>query len=768
MDKHYSFSTTEERIYKLWEENRAFSPDRDSSDSPDDSLKTKKAKKTKNGKKPFSIIMPPPNANDPLHVGHALFVSIEDILIRFHRMLGDDTVWIPGTDHAGIETQFVFEKKLQKQGKSRFNFDREALFKMIWDYVQENSGVAVEQIKRIGASADWERFKFTLNPEIVEKVLETFKQLHQDGLVYRDLRLVNYCTKCGTSYSDLEVVHVEKTTPLYYMKYGPFVLATTRPETKFGDTAVAVHPKDKRYQKYVGQTIKVEGVNGPFKIKVIADEYVDPEFGTGVVKITPAHDFNDFEVWQRHKDEIGGPVQVIDFNGKLNEHAGKFAGLNVMQAREQIVEALEEMGLIEKIDEKYITSIGTCYRCGRTIEPLPMPQFYIKVKDKKKNLVEGALKALDEKQTIVHGAGQKKILKHWLNNLKDWNISRQIVWGIRIPVWYEIDGYEGEIQVGFLDKNKKFKQGKLSDLLSEYSLKEILKGLQEMSAAAGVPYSISESQPKTGNWIPETNTFDTWFSSSQWPVVTLKTNKPGDFERFYPTTVMETGYDILPFWVMRMMLLCNYMTEQAPFKEVYLHGLVRDQKGQKMSKSKGNVINPLEVIQTYGADSLRMALVIRSTAGQDKNVGESDFRAMRNLSNKIWNASRFVIMRTIESPDVSGSKSPNNNTKDEEFFEKLDKICQEITKQLLDRKIGLAAETTYNEFWHWFCDIVIEDNKAGEISDRAVTEGLSTFLKLLHPFVPFVTEEIWQIMRQHNLVDEPLLITSAWPSKRLA
>lgn len=752
MDKRYDYTTTEPDIYKKWQKHKAFSPDRPGAPG-------------KTADQHFSIIMPPPNANDPLHIGHAMFVALEDALIRFHRMRGDDTAWIPGTDHAGIETQYVFEKKLQKQGESRFDFDRESLYQKIWDYVQENSGIAVEQIKKIGASADWERYRFTLNPEIVEQVIKTFQQLHKDRLIYRDLQLVNYCTRCGTSYSELEVNHVDQTAPLYYVRYyfvddpeNYVTVATVRPEPIFADTHLAVNPKDNKNKDLIGKSVK-NPLTGK-AMPIISDEFVDPEFGTGIVKLTPAHDSNDFAVAKKHNLPI---VEAVNRQGKMTAAAGKYAGMNVKAAREAVVTDLTASGHIEKVNEKYQNRIGTCYRCGRPIEPLPMPQFFISVKDKKQNLVKNVMEILDKKETIVHGAGQEKILRHWLNNLKDWNISRQIVWGIRIPVWYEMAGNEDRIHVGFLTREKEFKQGTLAELIKTHSLEEILEGLQQTTAFAGVPYAVSEKQPTEGAWIPETDTFDTWFSSSQWPVVTLKTTGKDDFERFYPTSVMETGYDILPFWVMRMLLLCTYMTGKTPFTEVYLHGLVRDEKGQKMSKSKGNTINPIETIEAYGADALRMALIIRSTAGQDKNVGETDFKAMRNLTNKIWNASRYVVMQMsgeLEMHDAVKDNAPG----DAAFHEKLTQISQDITQQLLDRKLGLAAETAYNEFWHWFCDVCIEAAKTGQISQTALLAGLKTFLKLLHPFVPFVTEAVWQALIEAELLEESLLITAPWPT----
>lgn len=770
MDTRYLPADHENSIYQTWHDTGAFNP------NSHPAATDPKAKS-------FSIMMPPPNANDPLHVGHAVFISLEDVLIRYHRMLGDDTLWLPGTDHAGIETQFVFEKKLKKEGKSRFNYDRATLYQMIWDYVQDSSGVAVDQMKKLGASADWSRFKFMLDPDLVEIVLGTFERLHSEGLIYRDLRLVNYCTHCGTSFSELEVDHVEKIDSLYYMKYGPFVLATVRPETIFGDTAIAVHPQDKRYQQYIGQEVEVEGLLGTFAIKVIADEYVDPEFGTGVVKITPAHDPNDFEVWQRHQDEIPGPKQVVDFDGKLNAYAGKYAGLRVEAARKQVAEDLQAAGLMEKVDTNYKHSVGTCYRCGRVLEPLPLPQFFVKVKP----LTKPVLKALDAGEFRVHGAGHDKILKHWLENLKDWNISRQIVWGIRIPVWYQVDGYEDQITVGFLNAEGKFQQGLLADMTKEYSFEEIMKGLQTMIAQRGVPYLISTTEPTNDDhtYLQETDTFDTWFSSAQWPFSTLQSlsthpaqNKPvsddttadnsptaDDFTRFYPTSVMETGYDILPFWVMRMLMIGKYATGELPFKDIYLHGLIRDQHGKKMSKSKGNVINPLEVVSEFGADALRMALVIRSSAGLDKSVGTGDFKAMRNFTNKIWNAARYVMI-SIEPGDLKNQKPAGQQPSD--FTKHLNQVVGDVTQQLNDFKIGLAAETVYNEFWHWYCDECIEQAKEGKITKIELLEGLVTFLKLLHPFVPFVTEAIWQEIRQAfpASLDSELLISSTWPTKK--
>ncbi len=766
MESRYDHKLHEENIYRLWEKHSSFSP----SSIVNEHNLSKSEKKTKNTQKssvksnntPFSIIMPPPNANDPLHIGHAMFVALEDTMIRYNRMLGKPTVWIPGTDHAGIETQFVFEKKLQKKGKSRFNFDRQTLYNMIWEYVQDNSNTAVDQIKKLGASADWSRFKFTLDEDVVAFVLKTFKKLHnEDKLIYRDVQLVNYCTKCGTSYSELEVAHKEQDTALYYIKYekadkpGEFiVIATTRPEPLFADTHIAVHPDNKKTKDLIGTQV-LNPLTGA-KMDIIADEFVNPEFGTGIVKLTPAHDQNDFAVAKKHNLPI---IHAITTQGKMTEAAGKYAGLTVSAARKQVVEDLQTSGHIEKVDEKYHNTIGTCYRCGRALEPLPLPQFFIKVNDKQKSLTQAALAALDSGETTIHGAGREKILRHWLENLKDWNISRQIVWGIRIPVWYNISDAADNVQVSFVDSAGTYTQGLLSELLEKHDFEEISNGLQQAFPDQSVPYSVSVEKPsEPGMWLPETDTFDTWFSSAQWPVVTLKTNQPSDFDTFYPTSVMETGYDILPFWVMRMMLMGIYLTGKSPFSDVYLHGLVRDEKGQKMSKSKGNVINPLEIVDEFGADALRMALGIRAPPGPDKSVGRPDFKSMRNISNKIWNASRFIVTNLEDAATISETHTIENA----DFAKKLNEVHIQVSQQLSDLKLGLAAETTYNEFWHWFCDECIEATKNGDLSQADLFVGLITFLKLLHPFTPFVTEAVWQELHAAQLVTSPTLISSSW------
>lgn len=755
MDKAYDPKSVEETIYAMWEHGGYFTPTID---------------KTKT---PFTIIMPPPNANDPLHIGHAMFITIEDILTRYHRMKGNATLWLPGTDHAGIETQFVFEKKLAKQGKSRFNFDRETLYAMIMAYVKENSGVAVDQMKKLGASADWSRFKFTLDPDIVEFVIQTFTKLHNDNLIERKERLVNYCTKCGTSYSDLEIEHEEKNGFLYTIKYhlvkNPdqyIEVATTRPETLLGDVALAVHPKDTRYKKFWNDnemaTLPLVGR----KIPIIADDMVDMEFGTGVVKITPAHDRNDEAVAERkgwNLTDIYAQHTVIGFNGKMNQNAGIYEGLSIEEARKKVIEDLKE----DIWQKPYKNSVGVCYRCGRVIEPLPRAQFFVKVRgigSKQYDLTGEVIHALKQHWVRIYGAGREAILEHWLTNLRDWNVSRQIVWGIRIPAWYKIDGYESLISVSFIDAKGQFHQGPLLQWIKNYTYEEIEKGLQQMLVLSHqttqVEFRIQKEKPTDGVWFQETDTLDTWFSSGQWPVVTLKTTKPGDFDYFYPTSVMETGYDILPFWVMRMLMLGMYLTkdekkgkDSVPFHDVYLHGLVRDEKGQKMSKSKGNVINPLDMVDKYGADAIRMALVMSSTPGTDKAVGENTIRGMRNFSNKIWNAGRYLF--TLEQKN---NQTPISG--DKELRKEVAILVNDMTQNLENLRIGLAAELVYNHFWHEFCDVYIERHKKGEISTGVLLESFTTFLKLLHPFMPFITEELYQKIPGW---DKTPLIISSWP-----
>ncbi len=700
MDKVYDHKGVEEKIYKKWEESGSFAPEI----NPDGN--------------PYSIILPPPNANAPLHLGHAMYV-VEDILIRYHRMLGDAALWLPGADHAGLETQFVFEKELNKQDKSRFDYDRDTLYQMIWDYVQKNRPIMEGQLKRLGFSLDWSRKRFTLDPEIVQIVYETFKKMYDEGLVYRGERLVNYCVKDGTSLSDYETDHVERIDPLYYMKYGPFVLATTRPETKFGDTAVAVNPTDERYKEWIGKEIEFEGLTGKVRLSVVGDEAVDPTFGTGVVKVTPAHDFTDYEIGKRHELPM---KQVIGFDGRLTDLAGKYAGLKVKAAREQVVNDLKERGLIDHIDESYTHTISVCYKCGNVLEPLPLPQWYIKVKP----LVAPALEVVKKGKVKIVPKRFDKVYYEWLENLRDWNISRQTVWGIRIPAWKCNNDHWTATQ------------GQTPEKCANCDSKELTQ---------------------------DTDTFDTWFSSGQWPFVTLKTSKAGDFEKFYPTSVMETGYDILKPWVSKMIMMGLYVTGEIPFKTVYLHGLVRDGKGQKMSKSKGNVINPIEMVDRYSADAVRMALIFGAAPGNDIALSEDKIRGMRNFTNKIWNIARFIEMKKVEGArveyDLKKLRASAKESKDREMIDQVETLIKGVSANLEKYQLNFAAEQVYEYSWHEFADKYIEDVK-DRLDKESYSILISSFLiqlKLLHPFMPFITEEIFGKLSGNTR----LLITEKWP-----
>ena len=750
MDKVYNHKDVEEKIYKQWEKSGYF--------KPEINLKGK----------PYCIILPPPNANGSLHFGHAMF-TIEDILIRYHRMRGFATLWLPGTDHAGIETQFVFEKKLKEMGKSRLDFDHETLYKMIWEYVEEHRGGIQNQLRRLGFSLDWSREKYTLDPDIVKLVYKTFKKMYDDGLVYRDYRLVNYCTFDGTSFSDLEVIHEERERPLYYIKYGPLTVATTRPETKFGDTAVSVHPNDERYKKYVGQEIEIETVLGKAKIKVIADESVDKNFGTGVVKITPAHDFNDFEVGKRHNLSM---KQVIGFDGKMNEHAGKFKGLYVKEARRAIVGEMQKKGLIEKIDEKYITRLSLCYKCKNALEPLPLEQWFVKVKP----LAQKAIKAVKTRKIKIYPKSFENQYFLWLDNLRDWNISRQIVWGIRIPAWRCLHCHPDRSRlVGRVE-------GSLStaDVSGDSSTPPPAGGFAQNDKRDGwivTDGKKPEKCPACGSLSLEQDhdTFDTWFSSAQWPFVTLKTTKPGDFEKFYPTSVMETGYDILKAWVSRMIMIGIYATGNVPFKDVLVHGLVNDPYGKKMSKSKGNVINPLELVDQYGTDAVRFALVYGNATGNDQSLSYPKLEAARKFTNKLWNIGRFIEISNIKY-QISNKKQFNNLTmkqlnneavhkSDKSIIKKTEMLIREASKDLDKYNFNFAAEKLYDFAWHEFADKYIEDVKS-RIDENSFLVLSSLFLvqlKLLHPFMPFVTEEIYQRLNPPDGGGKTIMI-SKWPT----
>lgn len=747
MDSKFKPADTDGKIYEFWERADLIKP--------------------KNGK-PFTILMPPPNANASLHAGHGMY-TVDDVMVRYKRLRGYAALWIPGMDHAGFETQYVYEKHLAKQGKSRLDFDRESLFKNIFDFVKKNSGLIYRQFKRLGFLADWERSVFTLDKKVINTVFATFEKMEGEGLVYRDDYIVNYCPHCGTSLSELEVDHVERADPLYYMRYGPFTLATVRPETKFGDTAVAVHPDDKRYKKWIGKEIEVMGLLGKFNLKVIADKLVDPKFGTGVVKITPAHDFNDFETGKRHGLEI---KQVIGMDGKLNQLAGVYAGMKVKAARKKIVEDLSKRGLIEKIDDKYFHSVAVCYRCKNDLEPTIIPNWFIRVK----NLKQPVIEAIKKNKVKFYPAKFKKQILSWMEQMHDWPISRQIAWGIRIPVWYDLSK-NPDLFIVFLDKSGKSVSGKVKDLLKDFRFEEIELGLQKLSAAKTAKYLISKTKPNS-LCLQETDTFDTWFSSGQWPLVTLKEE---EYQSLFPTDLMGTLQDILPLWVSRMIMFSLYIRNQVPFKDVYLWPMVTDARGQKMSKSKGNVVDPITLVDKYGADAFRASLFFGISQGGKVNLAEDKIIGMRNFVNKIWNIGRFIQMnqqiknlklKTSTFAKASHFVLLNGTSRDKsvdkqnynsklKIIKKLQKEVDEVKTTYLDHiekyQFSKALNLIYEFLWHRLADYYIEELKEdlrdGNIKIlEALQETYFECLKMLHPFIPFVTEAIWQVFKNKKSI----------------
>ena len=699
MDKQYKHNEYEEDIYKRWEKSEAF------------------VAKAAKGKKPYSIIMPPPNANDPLHIGHARFVTISDIIARYWRMNGREVLWLPGADHAGIETQYVFEKKLKEKGNSRFDYDRETLYKMIWDYVQENRGTMEEQMKRLGASADWTREKFTLDPEIVEIVYKTFKKLYDDGYVYRGERMVNYCPRCGTSFSELEVNHIERTDNMYYLDYGTLTIATTRPETIFADVAVAVNPTDKRYKSLIGKTAIIPIINR--EIPIISDSLVEKDKGTGALKITPAHDPTDFEIGQKHKLAT---ISVVDMEGRMVGTPTEFVGMKAENARRAVSEKLEKEGKLVKT-EKIKHVVGVCYRDKGLIEPMISKQWFIKTEE----LAKEVLEAIRSKKVKLMPKKQEKIAVHWLKNIKDWNISRQIVWGIRIPAWRCDKCLEWMITDG--EEPKECKQCGHEKLTQDQ------------------------------------DTFDTWFSSGQWPFATLQTTEKGDFDYFYPTNVMITAYEILFFWVIRMIMFGIYRTGKVPFRDVLLYGLVRDREGLKISKSKGNVIDPLEMTDKYGADALRMGLVWGALIENDISLSEDNIRGQRNFANKIWNVSRFILTDktgALVKINKKVAKPKVKNQDDKLVIEKLNKTTKKISGLIEKYRLNEAAEELYDFVWNSLASEYLEKTKDRRADAQPVLEYvLYRTLKVAHPFMPFVTEAIW---KESFSYENGLLAEESWPN----
>ena len=704
LKKPYDAQATEDRIYSQWEKSGYFNPD----NLPKRDLES------------FTMIMPPTNANGNLHAGHGLVMTIQDIMIRFKRMRGKKTLWLPGNDHAGFETQVVYEKKLEKEGRSRFQLEAKDLYKEIWDFTQSNRHNINSQIKSMGASCDWSREKFTLDDDIVKIVTATFVKLFNEGLIYRGKKIISWCPKHQTSFSDLEITDEERTDSFYYLKYGPFTIGTSRPETKFGDKYVVMHPDDKRYQDYQHrQTIDLEWINGPITATIIKDEAIDMKFGTGVMTITPWHDATDFEIAERHNLE---KEQVIDWRGKLLPIAGEFAGMKINEAREKIITKLQNKGLVDKIDKNYKHNVRLCYKCQSLIEPQIKSQWFLKMKP----LAEPIIKLIETGEIKYLPEHYKKITLHWLNNILDWNISRQIVWGIPIPAKLCEHCHKG-----FPDLEDKLKT---------------------------CPDCNHELKP-------DPDTFDTWFSSGQWPFASLGYPDNSDFKEFYPTQVMETAGEIIFFWVARMLMLGYYITGKIPFNTVYLHGLILDAKGQKMSKSKGNVINPLDITAKFGTDAFRMGLVIGNTPGTALSLSENKIKAYKHFANKLWNIARFILENTTTSP--INFTEENYTDEDKKLKEELDNIITEITKDMDNYRFYLAAEKLYHYTWHRLADEIIENSKniltkqdSHDQKSRSqfLRQALDNILTCLHPFMPFITEEIWSMTNKNNL-----LIIEPWP-----
>lgn len=683
--KTYNPNEYEPNIYAMWESAGVFRP--------------------KGEGTPYSIVMPPPNANGNLHVGHALGSALQDILVRYHRMKGDDAVFIPGADHAGFETWVVYERELEKQGKTRFDYSRDELYAQVWDFVDKKRGDMELQLRALGVGADWEDMVFTLDPKVVETVYGTFNKLWQDGLIYRGERIVNYCTKHQTSFADIEVVHKTEKSKLWRIAYplldhiGEIIVATTRPETLLGDTAIAVNPADERYKKLIGTKALLPLVGR--EIPIIADEYVDASYGTGAVKITPAHDPNDFEMGQRH----GLPVeQVIGFDGRMTNVPAPFDGLTTTEARQRVLEALEREEL-RRGEEELEHSVGHCYKCDTVIEPMVKEQWFISMRP----LADAAIAAIERGDVTFTPANKGEVVIKYLREIKDWNVSRQIPWGIPIPAFQNTTDPSDWV------------------FNTNVNEKEIVVN--------GTTYRREE------------DTLDTWFSSGQWPFITTDYLQDGPLAKFYPNAVMETAGDILFFWVARMMMLGLYCTGQVPFRHVYLHGLVLDEHGQKMSKSKGNVINPMEAISQYGSDALRMGIIASRSAAQPQAFNTGKVVAARNFCNKLWNIARFIEAQVGDTQPVH-VPTPQSMA-DHWIIRQLSRAGETMEQQLAQYRFAEAAETLYHTVWDDVADWYIEAAKVEQHADMLVWV-LDTCLRLAHPFAPFVTETIWQSLSWHN------------------
>jgi valyl-tRNA synthetase len=720
----YNWQESEKNIYEMWQNSGYFTPE----NLPQSLTDLKKQN--------YTIILPPPNVTGTLHCGHALMLTIQDILIRHKRMQGYKTLWLPGTDHAAIATQSVVEKKIYKEeGKNRNDIGREEMIRRINDFALESQNTIISQFKDMGASLDWSRLAFTLDDTRNHAVNTMFQKMYNDGLIYQGHRIVNWDPKGQTTISDDELVYVEEETKFYYLKYGPFTIGTARPETKFGDKYVVMHPDDTRYEEYKhGQKIKVDWINGEIEATIIKDTSIDMEFGTGVMTITPSHSNVDFEIAQKYNLNY---EQVIDKYGKLLPIAEEFAGQKIKDAREKIVEKLKSKNLLVR-EEKYTHNIATAERTGGIIEPQIMQQWFVAVNKEfdhfgvKTTLKKLMLEAVTSKDINIMPDRFEKVYFNWVNNLRDWCISRQIWYGHRVPVWY--DENKNIISVGFLDDKYKKENGAAKD-----------------------------------NIYQDEDTLDTWFSSGMWTFSTLNwPNVSSDMKNYHPTDVLETGYDIIFFWVARMIMMSKYALNQIPFKNVYLHGLVLDAKGKKMSKSVGNVLDPRDMIQKYGADALRMGMIVANGVGNDLRLSEDKIKAYRLFANKIWNANRFVIEKTEDYDSKNNSNTALIND-DKITLKELEEKIKEIQTDTDNFRLNLASEKLYDYFWHQFCDVHIEKlkerivNIKNEEDKKSAQKLLLTMNKklliALHPFMPFITEEIWSMIKDES--ENMLMVTSS-------
>ncbi len=723
--KPYDPGATEDAIYRRWEESGLFNPDVCIEHGV-----------TQADAASFALVLPPPNVTGTLHMGHAAMLAVEDILVRYHRMKGDRTLWIPGTDSAALATQSKVEADIYKaEKKTRSDLGREELLRRVNEFAEQSKATILGQVRKMGSSLDWSRLAYTLDEDRYRAVMYAFVRLYEMGLIYRGHRIVNWDPKMQTTVSDDEVERVEQQDPFYYLQYGPFVIGTVRPETKFGDKYVVMHPDDERYKAYThGQKIELEWINGPITATIIKDEAAEMEVGTGVMTITPWHSAIDFEIAERHGLE---KEQIIDERGLLLPTAGEFAGQHIKKARPLIVERLKEKGLLVRTDETYTHSVATNSRGGGMIEPQIKEQWFVAVNktftlehSNIKGVPHGSEVTLKELMRKVVETGETRILPdhfekiyyHWIDNLRDWCISRQIWFGHRVPVWYRGD----ELYVGV-------------------------------------------EAPEGEGWTQDEDTLDTWFSSGLWTFSTLGwPDRTEDLKAYHPTTVLETGYDILFFWIARMILMSTALLGEKPFSYAYLHGLVRDEKGRKMSKSIGNIIDPVDMIARYGADATRLSLIIGAAAGNDIKLSEQRVKGYKHFTNKVWNIARFVITAYDE---VGGAATDLTHPDDRSLIAELEELARDITSDVEAFRLYLAADKLYHYTWDRFAAEILEQSKEilrGDDEERKAQRAATLYhmlvlqLKLLHPFIPFVTEEIWQALPEK---DSELLMVAPWPSK---